>query len=212
MNPLLERIAIDPAVCGGRPCIKGTRIWVSLILDLLAEGMSEPELRASTRNSFRGRAGGDRLRGGSVTRAHRSHRNRSRGVRLKLDENIGRRGLELLRTRGHDVMTVWDQNLRGVTDEALFDICVAEGRALITLDRDFGQILRFPPETSAGIIVRGARQSSYRSSHIGASHRLPRSNGDNFGSAISRSLNHVVSACVRCRSRHPSEAANSHLP
>jgi uncharacterized protein (DUF433 family) len=46
MNPLLERISIDPAVCGGRPCIKGTRIWGSLILDLLAEGMSEPELRA----------------------------------------------------------------------------------------------------------------------------------------------------------------------
>jgi uncharacterized protein (DUF433 family) len=44
MNPLLERISIDPAVCGGKPCIKGTRIWVSLILDFLAEGMSESEL------------------------------------------------------------------------------------------------------------------------------------------------------------------------
>ena len=32
-------------------------------------------------------------------------------------------------------------------------MCVAEGRALITLDRDFGQILRFPPEESAGIVV-----------------------------------------------------------
>ena len=31
----------DPAVCGGKPCIRGTRIWVSLILDLLATGMSE---------------------------------------------------------------------------------------------------------------------------------------------------------------------------
>jgi predicted nuclease of predicted toxin-antitoxin system len=74
-------------------------------------------------------------------------------VRIKLDENIGRRGVDLLRARGHDVMTVWDQNLRGVTDEALFDVCAAEGRALITLDRDFGQILRFPPEESAGIVV-----------------------------------------------------------
>jgi uncharacterized protein (DUF433 family) len=44
VNPLLERISIDPAICGGRPCIKGTRIWVSLILDLLADGMHEPEL------------------------------------------------------------------------------------------------------------------------------------------------------------------------
>lgn len=37
---LLERISIDPAVCFGKPCIRGHRIWVSLILDLLAEGMS----------------------------------------------------------------------------------------------------------------------------------------------------------------------------
>lgn len=45
MANLLKRISIDPAVCGGKPCIKGTRIWVSLILDLLATGMSEAELR-----------------------------------------------------------------------------------------------------------------------------------------------------------------------
>jgi uncharacterized protein (DUF433 family) len=46
MANLLHRISIDPAVCGGKPCIRGTRIWVSLILDLLATGMSEDELRA----------------------------------------------------------------------------------------------------------------------------------------------------------------------
>lgn len=44
MTPLLKRISIDPQVCGGRPCIKGTRLWVSLILDFLADGMSEAEL------------------------------------------------------------------------------------------------------------------------------------------------------------------------
>jgi uncharacterized protein (DUF433 family) len=46
MRNLLERISIDPAVCGGKPCIRGTRIWVSLVLDLLASGMSESELLA----------------------------------------------------------------------------------------------------------------------------------------------------------------------
>jgi uncharacterized protein (DUF433 family) len=46
MTELLERISIDPAVCGGKPCIRGTRIWVSLILDFLASGMSEGELLA----------------------------------------------------------------------------------------------------------------------------------------------------------------------
>jgi len=33
---MLERISIDPKVCCGKPVIKGTRIWVSLILDFLA--------------------------------------------------------------------------------------------------------------------------------------------------------------------------------
>jgi predicted nuclease of predicted toxin-antitoxin system len=74
-------------------------------------------------------------------------------VKFKLDENIGRRGLELLKASGHDVMTVRDQGLGGVTDEKLFEVCVAEGRALITLDRDFGQVTRFPPESGAGIVV-----------------------------------------------------------
>jgi predicted nuclease of predicted toxin-antitoxin system len=74
-------------------------------------------------------------------------------VKLKLDENIGWRGRELLTASGHDVMTVWDEGLRGASDEALFKICSAEGRALVTLDRDFGQVTRFPPEKSAGIIV-----------------------------------------------------------
>jgi len=46
MDRLLDRISIDPTVCGGKPCIKGTRIWVSLILDLLASGMPEAEVRA----------------------------------------------------------------------------------------------------------------------------------------------------------------------
>lgn len=40
----LNRITIDPGVCFGKPCIKGHRIWVSLILDFLTEGLSIEEL------------------------------------------------------------------------------------------------------------------------------------------------------------------------
>jgi uncharacterized protein (DUF433 family) len=41
---LLARISINPNICFGKPCIKGHRIWVSLILDFLASGMTIPEL------------------------------------------------------------------------------------------------------------------------------------------------------------------------
>jgi len=34
----------DPRVCFGKPCIKGTRIWISLILDWLASGVGEEEI------------------------------------------------------------------------------------------------------------------------------------------------------------------------
>ena len=74
-------------------------------------------------------------------------------MKIKLDENIGRRGTELLRSAGHDVMTVREQNLQGARDETLFDVCAGEDRVLITLDHDFGQVLRFPPERSAGLVI-----------------------------------------------------------
>jgi uncharacterized protein (DUF433 family) len=43
-DELLGRISVDPNVCFGKPCIKGHRIWVSLILDLLASGWSVQEI------------------------------------------------------------------------------------------------------------------------------------------------------------------------
>jgi len=43
---LPERIVIDPEVCFGLPCVRGTRIWVSLVLGLLSDGMTIEELLA----------------------------------------------------------------------------------------------------------------------------------------------------------------------
>ncbi len=39
-----SRVSINPNVCHGRPCIKGTRIWVSLIMDFLAGGGTVEEI------------------------------------------------------------------------------------------------------------------------------------------------------------------------
>ena len=41
---LLDRIAVDPGVCGGKPCVRGTRIYIAIILDSLAEGLSPEEI------------------------------------------------------------------------------------------------------------------------------------------------------------------------
>jgi uncharacterized protein (DUF433 family) len=47
MNPLLQRISINPAICHGQPCIKGTRIMVWLIVEFLANGDSVEDVLAA---------------------------------------------------------------------------------------------------------------------------------------------------------------------
>ena len=43
-DDVLSRISIDPNICFGKPCVRGHRIWVSLILDMLAAGMTHAEV------------------------------------------------------------------------------------------------------------------------------------------------------------------------
>ena len=43
-DDLLSRISVDPKVCGGKPCIRGTRIYIAIILDGLAEGLTPEQL------------------------------------------------------------------------------------------------------------------------------------------------------------------------
>jgi uncharacterized protein (DUF433 family) len=47
MEDWKERISINPNVCHGKPCIKGTRIWVSLIVDNLAFGFTGKKILAA---------------------------------------------------------------------------------------------------------------------------------------------------------------------
>ena len=74
-------------------------------------------------------------------------------MKLKLDENLGRRAQELFRRRGHDVVTVADQRLCAAPDGTLVQACHREQRCLVTLDLDFGNPLLFKPSEYAGIAV-----------------------------------------------------------
>lgn len=44
MTELSERITVNPKQCGGRPCIRGMRIRVSDVIDLLANGLTPEEI------------------------------------------------------------------------------------------------------------------------------------------------------------------------
>ena len=74
-------------------------------------------------------------------------------MKLKLDENLGRRGAEILSATGHEVMTVGDQRMTSAPDEHLLAVCHSEGRCLVSVDLDFSNPLRFPPHEYSGVAV-----------------------------------------------------------
>lgn len=74
-------------------------------------------------------------------------------MKFKLDENFGTRTQQLFRSHGHDVLTVRDQNLQGCADQRLYEVCRVEQRCLVTLDLDFSDVMRFPPQQAHGIVV-----------------------------------------------------------
>jgi predicted nuclease of predicted toxin-antitoxin system len=80
-------------------------------------------------------------------------------MKFKLDENFGTRTQEIFRLAGHDVQTVFEQNMQGASDQHIYEICCSEKRCLVTLDLDFSNVIRFPPTETSGIIVIRIRRN-----------------------------------------------------
>jgi predicted nuclease of predicted toxin-antitoxin system len=74
-------------------------------------------------------------------------------VRIKLDENMPRRAVQMAEGRGHDIKTVISQDLGGEKDDVIAEVVASEGRVLCTLDTDFDDIQAYPPGDFEGIIV-----------------------------------------------------------
>lgn len=82
-------------------------------------------------------------------------------MKIKLDENLGRRGAGLFLQAGHDVSTVAEQGLTSIDDNGLATVCAQEDRCLVTLDLDFSNPFLFPPDKHAGIaVLRPPHQTS----------------------------------------------------
>lgn len=65
-----------------------------------------------------------------------------------VDEDMARSTAVALRQAGHEAEDVRDAGLRGRSDQEVFDRAQAQGAILVTADKDFANILRFPPRLS----------------------------------------------------------------
>jgi hypothetical protein len=74
-------------------------------------------------------------------------------MKMKLDENIGKRGQVLLREAGHGVCTILEQNLQSAPDPTVIEVCRVEQRCLVTLDLDFSNPLQYNPSEYSGIAI-----------------------------------------------------------
>jgi len=84
-------------------------------------------------------------------------------MRFKTDENLPKEIAEHLTKSGHDAVRVDEQGLAGVADSGIAAVCQVELRAIVTLDKDFMNVHRYPPKNHSGIIVlRPHRESVSR--------------------------------------------------
>jgi predicted nuclease of predicted toxin-antitoxin system len=74
-------------------------------------------------------------------------------MKLKLDENISRHLKPILENLSHDVLTVSDQGLLSQDDITIGMAAKTEGRMLLTLDLEFGDLRKHPPGEHPGIIL-----------------------------------------------------------
>jgi len=68
------------------------------------------------------------------------------------DENLHQPIIDYLR-ENHDVLSIRDSGLSGISDEEVYYIACKEKRIIITMDKDFSRLFRFPPHKCGGIIV-----------------------------------------------------------
>jgi predicted nuclease of predicted toxin-antitoxin system len=74
-------------------------------------------------------------------------------LKFKIDENVPGEVAEMLRSAGHDAVSVLDQNLGGWADPGVAAVCRSEARIVVTLDLGFADNRTYPPQQYAGLIV-----------------------------------------------------------
>lgn len=84
-------------------------------------------------------------------------------MRFLIDASMPRRTAELIRSRGHDATDVRDIGMGSAPDDAIAKHAKTHQLCLITRDNDFGNVLDYPPQDYAGLVVIQAPKRAGRS-------------------------------------------------
>ena len=74
-------------------------------------------------------------------------------MKIFANENLFEPIIDYLRSLGNDVLSIRDCGLSGISDDEVYEKACKENRVIITMDKDFTRIFRFPPERCGGIVV-----------------------------------------------------------
>jgi len=85
-------------------------------------------------------------------------------MKFLTDENIAASVVQLLQTHGHEVKVVQHAGLTGAEDDFLIRLAIKEERIIVTHDKDFGDILRYPLKEHSGVVLIRLRRPTPQNS------------------------------------------------
>lgn len=74
-------------------------------------------------------------------------------MKIFANENLFEPIIDYLRSLGNDVLSIRDCGLSGISDDEVYEKACKENMVIITMDKDFTRIFRFPPKRCGGIVV-----------------------------------------------------------
>ncbi len=83
-------------------------------------------------------------------------------MRVKVDEDLPKAAVQMLRDRGYEAVSVMEQGMGGWKDPALWEAMQVEQRFLVTADKGFADIRFYAPGTHAGVLLLRPDQDGIR--------------------------------------------------
>ena len=74
-------------------------------------------------------------------------------MKIFANENLFEPIIHYLKSRGHDVLSIRDAGLSGISDDEVYQRACRDNSVIVTMDKDFSRMFRFQPEKCGGIIV-----------------------------------------------------------